>query len=162
MRALIADIQTVAQIDTKRIYATGLSNGGIMSYRLACEASDLIAAIGPVAGTQNITPCNPSQPVSVIDFHGTADDHLPYNGGVGDKSLSSTDFVSVQDSIHFWVNFDQCASKPHTETFDDIQHDTYANCTDGTAVELYTILDGKHAWPGSDGPAWAGGMNRRR
>jgi polyhydroxybutyrate depolymerase len=94
-RALVADVQTVARIDMKRIYSTGLSNGGIMSYRLACEAADLIAAIGPVSGTQNITPCKPSEPVSVIDFHGSADQHLPYNGGVGDKSLARVPFASV-------------------------------------------------------------------
>jgi len=61
VRAIVADLQSMASIDMKRIYATGISNGGIMSYRLACEASDLIAAIGPVAGTQNIAPCKPKE-----------------------------------------------------------------------------------------------------
>lgn len=157
VRALVKDLQGVAEIDMKRIYATGLSNGGIMSYRLACEASDLIAAIGPVSGTQNIAPCTPNQPISVIDFHGTADEHLPYNGGVGDKSLAGVPFTSVKESIDFWVKFDQCPSTPETESFADIRHDTYSGCANGTAVQLYTIVDGKHAWPGSNGPAWPGG-----
>ena len=157
IRALIADLQTVAKVDTKRIYATGLSNGGIFSYRLACDAADLIAAIGPVAGTLNSSPCNPKEPVSVIHFHGTADEHLPYDGGVGDKSLAGVDFASVKDSIDSWVRFDQCPALPQTESFADIRHDIYSNCANGTAIELYTVVGGKHAWPGSDGPAWPGG-----
>lgn len=157
VRTLIADLQTAAKIDMKRVYATGISNGGIMAYRLACDASDLIAAIGPVAGTQNVAPCEPKEPVAVIDFHGTADEHLPYNGGLGDQSLAGVNFASVKDSIDFWVNFDGCSTVPQTESFADIQHETYNNCANGTAVELYTIVGGKHAWPGSDGPAWPGG-----
>ena len=153
VRAMISDIQTIAKIDPKRIYATGLSNGGIFSYRLACDASDLIAAIGPVSGTLNYPQCNPKEPVSVIHFHGTADQHVPYNGGMGDKSLAGVPFASVKDSIDFWLKFDQCPTTPKTESFADIQHDTYSNCANGTAIELYTIIGGGHAWPGGNGPA---------
>ena len=157
IRALLAHVESLYNIDPKRIYATGLSNGGIFSYRLACDASDLFAAIGPVSGTLNIIPCMPKEPVSIIDFHGTADEHLPYNGGAGDKSLTDVSFASVKDSIDFWLNFDKCGTDPRSETFSNIQHDIYSNCIAGTAVELYTILGGKHAWPGSSGPAWPGG-----
>ena len=157
VRAMITEIENNYRIDAKRIYATGLSNGGIFSYRLACDASDIFAAIAPVSGTQNTIRCNPTQPVSVIHFHGTADEHVPYNGGAGDKSLVDVNFASVKDSIDFWLSEDQCQQTPQTETFADIQHDIYSNCASGTAVELYTIIGGKHAWPGSDGPAWLGG-----
>ena len=157
IHALLADIESSYKVDPKRIYATGLSNGGIFSYRLACDASDLFAAIGPVSGTLNVSPCEPKEPVSVIHFHGTADEHVPYNGGVGDKSLTDVPFTSVKDSIDFWVKFDQCAATPQTNKFSDIQHDIYSKCANGTAVELYTILGGKHGWPGSSGPAWPGG-----
>jgi len=157
IRALLADIESSYKVDPKRIYATGLSNGGIFSYRLACDASDIFAAIGPVSGTMNVSPCEPIEPVSVIHFHGTADEHVPYNGGFGDKSLTDVPFTSVTDSINFWLKFDRCAVIPETEKFSDIQHDVYSKCANGTAVELYTILDGKHAWPGSSGPAWPGG-----
>ncbi len=157
VRALIADLQTIVKVDPKRIYATGLSNGGIFSYRLACDASDLFAAIGPVSGTLNYARCNPKEPLSVIDFHGTTDEHVPYDGGVGDKSLAGVPFVSVKDSIDFWLKFDQCPLTPKTESFADVQHDAYSNCANGTAVELYTIVGGGHAWPGGNGPAWPGG-----
>jgi polyhydroxybutyrate depolymerase len=157
VRALIAELESEYAIDPQRIYVTGMSNGGIMAYRLACEASDLIAAIAPVAGTLNYEPCQPSQPVSVIHFHGTNDAHLPYDGGVGSESRVGVEFASVQESIEFWTAFNGCNSQPQTTSFDDIQHQVWSGCRGGTSVELYTILGGKHAWPGSSGPAWAGG-----
>jgi polyhydroxybutyrate depolymerase len=157
VRAIIADLQGIAAIDTKRIYATGMSNGGIMAYRLACEASDLIAAIGSASGTQNIVPCEPQEPVSVIHFHGTNDQHLPYAGGVGVDSLTGVNYASVQDSIQFWLDFDQCPPTATIEEFADIQHSAYTSCAQGSGVELYTIVGGGHAWPGSSGPAWIGG-----
>jgi polyhydroxybutyrate depolymerase len=157
IRALIAELQSQYNIDPKRIYATGLSNGGIMSYRLACDAADIFAAIGPVAGTQNYVRCEPSEPVSVIHFHGTDDTHLPYGGGSGDDSVAGVLFKSVDESMDFWLTFNLCNPMPTKETFDDIQHETYSGCANEIEMELYTILGGKHAWPGSDGPAWPGG-----
>ncbi|HET9911670.1 MAG TPA: PHB depolymerase family esterase [Anaerolineales bacterium] len=157
VRALIAEVQSKYNIDPKRIYATGMSNGAIMSYRLACEASDIFAAVAPVAGTQNYPHCNPVQPVSVIHFHGTDDRHIGYDGGAGPDSLVDVPFTSVRDSIDFWLNADRCDRTPRTESFEDIQHDVYSNCAYGMAVELYTVVGGKHAWPGGNGPARPGG-----
>jgi polyhydroxybutyrate depolymerase len=157
IRALIADLESQYKIDPKRIYATGLSNGGLMSFRLACDASDLFAAVAPVAGTLKYPRCNPSEPVSIIEFHGTEDGRIGYNGGAGPDSLVDVPFNSVKDSIDFWLEADQCDPTPQTEIFSDIKHDTYSKCSDGIAIELYTIIGGKHAWPGSGGPAWDGG-----
>lgn len=157
IRALIAELQSNYNIDPKRIHATGLSNGGIMSYRLACDAPDLFAAIAPVAGTQNYVRCEPGEPVSVIHFHGTDDTHLPYGGGSGDDSVAGVLFASVEESLAFWLNVDQCNPTPLIKTFEDIEHQAFTGCRNGSAVELYTIIGGKHAWPGSDGPAWPGG-----
>ncbi|MFT3893774.1 MAG: PHB depolymerase family esterase [Anaerolineales bacterium] len=157
IRAVVSEISSQYKIDPKRIYATGLSNGAIFSYRLACDASDIFAAVAPVAGTLNYIRCAPSQPVSIIHFHGTEDSHVGYYGGSGPNSLVDVPFKSVKDSIDFWLNADQCDVTPQTDVFSDIQHDMYLNCENGTAIELYTIIGGKHAWPGSDGPAWTGG-----
>jgi polyhydroxybutyrate depolymerase len=148
VRAVIKDLEAVAPVDRRRIYATGMSNGGILSHRLGCEAADLIAAIAPVAGTLNFSPCAPSRPISVIMFHGTADEHLPYEGGVGRRSLVGVDFASVRESADFWVRANGCADQPRTESFADIRHDIWVACTDSATVELYTIIDGGHAWPG--------------
>lgn len=157
VRAILADMQTIAAIDLKRVYATGMSNGAIMSYRLACEAADIFAAIAPVAGTLNYSPCNPSEPVAVIHFHGTDDKHVQYEGGVGPESIVQVDFASVADSIGFWVAFNGCDSQPVTNQFDEVQHEVWEGCEGGSSVELYTIFGGQHAWPGSDSPGWVGG-----
>lgn len=150
VRAIVTELQSLAIIDTKRIYATGISNGGILSQRLACEAADLFAAVAPVAGTLNFSPCTPSQPISVIEFHGTADQHIPYTGGVGPESLVDVDFASVQSSVNFWVTANTCASQPQSNSFEDIQHDVWMGCTASMSVELYTINGGGHAWPGGE------------
>ena len=157
VRALIAEVQANYKIDSKRIYATGMSNGGIFSYRLACDASDLFAAVAPVAGTQNYPQCNPTEPVSVIHFHGTEDGHVGYNGGAGPDAVVDVPFSSVKESISFWVKQNSCTQTSQAESFSDIQHETYSDCADGTSVELYTIIGGKHAWPGGNGPAWLRG-----
>jgi polyhydroxybutyrate depolymerase len=133
------------------MYAAGMSNGGLLAQRLGCEAADLFAAIAPVAGTLNLSPCTPSQPVAVIEFHGDADQHIPYTGGYGPESLTQVNFASVEESVAFWVGNNACSPAPYTETHADIRHDTWDGCQHGAAVELYTILGGGHAWPGGQG-----------
>jgi polyhydroxybutyrate depolymerase len=148
VRAIISDVQSLANIDLKHIYASGMSNGGILSQRLACEAADVFAAIAPVSGTLNFSPCNPTQPISVIEFHGTSDQNIPYDGGYGPKSLVNVNFASVKDSIDFWTSFNKCSSQPQTDSTGDIKRETWTGCTTSTSVELYTINGGGHAWPG--------------
>lgn len=148
VRAIAADLQTHLNVDSRRIYAAGMSNGAIMSHRLACQAADLFAAIGPDSGTLNFSPCQPSRPVSVIEFHGTADQYIPYDGGYGSKSLVKASFASVPTTISFWTGADGCGSQPNADSFADIQHQTWTGCGGGSSVELYTIVNGGHAWPG--------------
>jgi len=157
VRAIVADVKTQYNIDAKRIYAAGFSNGGILSYRLACEAADLFAAIAPVSGTLNFKPCEPSESVSVIDFHGTADQNLPFDGGYGPNSIAGVLFASVEESLNFWLAADSCPATPISESFADVVHESYAPCASGTAVELYKIIGGGHAWPGNPSPAGPGG-----
>ena len=99
VRAILDDLETAGAIDKSRIYATGMSNGGIMAYLLASELSDRIAAIAPVSGPMGTETCGPKRPVSVMHFHGTADEFAPYKGGKGSKPLSGTQFYSVEHSI---------------------------------------------------------------
>ena len=156
-RAILADLQTVAAVDLKRVYATGMSNGGIMAYRLACEASDIFAAIGSVSGTLNFPPCAPTERVAVIHFHGTDDQQLPYEGGIGPKSLTQVDYASALDSVGFWVAFNGCESQPATGELNGNRREVWEGCEGGSSVELVTILGGGHAWPGSQSPGWVGG-----
>jgi polyhydroxybutyrate depolymerase len=151
VRAIEADLQRHLAVDARRIYATGMSNGAILAQRLGCEAADLFAAIAPVAGTLNFSPCKPSRPVSVIEFHGTADTHIPYDGGFGPDSLVHVDFASVHDSITFWVAADGCGAEPPVQTDKDIRHQTWTGCAGTASVELYAVVDGGHAWPGGRG-----------
>lgn len=149
IRALIGKLQTQYPIDAQRIYVTGMSNGAMMAHRLACEASDLIAAIGPVAGALNVE-CQPARPVAVIAFNGMQDKHVLFQGGAPQKSLDSRPRVdtSVADTISFWVKHNRCQSTPlHTEK-GNILRDEYGGCAGDASVVLYTIKDGGHAWPG--------------
>lgn len=156
VEAVIEDLAIIANVDERRIYATGMSNGAIMSYRLACELSDVIAAIGPVAATQNIERCEPERPVPVIHFHGDSDQHAPYGGGVGPESLAGVDFASVEETIDFWVAHNGCSAEPQVEISSDFTHTVYTGCDQGAGVELYTVIGGLHAWPGGEA-GWAGG-----
>jgi polyhydroxybutyrate depolymerase len=150
VRVLLDDLSKAISVDPRRVFAAGFSNGAILTYRLACQLADRIAAIGPVSGTQNISECRPSRSVSVIHFHGTEDPMVPFAGGHGD-GLSGTSFTSVAASVNFWVTADGCPATPSHHQNDSLIHDAYAPCADGTAVELYAIVRGAHRWPGGDG-----------
>ncbi|MCL4394111.1 MAG: prolyl oligopeptidase family serine peptidase [Chloroflexi bacterium] len=151
VRALIDQLEASSRIDPKRVYVTGISNGGMMAYRVACELSDRVAAIAPVAGALD-NPCEPAQPVSVVTFHGTADQNVPYDGGAPTKQVDPHSRVdqSVAYAMSFWTERDGCAAPPDREQSGSIIHEQYAGCSNGTSVVLYTIVGGGHAWPGGD------------
>jgi len=146
--ALIDKLKREYSVDSKRVYVTGISNGGMMSYRLACEAAEKIAAIAPVEGAQNVE-CSPAAPVSVIVFHGTADHLVDFDGGTTKFQVGPvrTD-NSVASAVSFWAREDACAEKPQVEETSAVHTHFYAGCKDGTAVELYAIQGGHHNWPG--------------
>jgi len=149
VRALIGKLEQDYSVDPRRVFATGISNGAMMSYRLACELSDKIAAIAPVEGAQNL-PCHPANPISLIVFHGTADHLVPFNGGstpfqIGPKRSDT----SVADALVFWVIQNGCADTPTHEETPPLHTTKYSGCTSGGAVELYAIQGGHHMWPGA-------------
>jgi polyhydroxybutyrate depolymerase len=149
IRAMVADIAKDHAIDPKRIYATGLSNGGMMAYRLACEASDLVAAIGAVSAVIVVAPCEPRFPVSVLHIHGSADQNVPLAGGVGPKSITPYSYPPVERSIAFWAARDDCGKDPIVSVpAPGVTLRSYPLCTQGFAVDYYLIDGGGHAWPG--------------
>lgn len=142
-RAMLDDLSRRGCIDQRRVYATGMSNGGFMAHRLGCEASDIIAAIAPVAAVIGIDPgtCSPTRSVPVILFNGTQDPLVPFDG--------STDFPSVQDTVDGWSSRNGCREEP-TTTFDqgDSTCETDDACDADASVALCTINGGGHCWPG--------------
>jgi polyhydroxybutyrate depolymerase len=144
---LIADYA----IDTQRIYATGMSNGGFMSYRLACELANRIAAIAPVSASMTIAACQPVRPVPVISFHSYQDTSVPYQGGVGDGI--SNHYNSPQDSVlNAFAAHAGC-----TVLNDTLQHDNvmtvirWHECACNAEVITYRTPDGGHSWHGGNG-----------
>src|SRR5271170_841607 len=107
---LLDDLATVGKVDEKRVYACGISNGGMMCYRFAAELSDRIAAIAPVAGTIAIDESKPKRPVPVIHFHGTKDTFVPFEMKKGKIRLKGVD-----DSVQTWVKLNGCEEKPKTD-----------------------------------------------
>ncbi|HWF27715.1 MAG TPA: PHB depolymerase family esterase [Mycobacterium sp.] len=138
--AAVADIAKNLGINPAKVYATGMSNGAIMSYTLACT-TDIFSAIGPVAGIQ-LNPCRSAHPTSVMHIHGTADRLVPYGGGQGFSVINGP---SVPDVNAFWRKGDHCDAPAATGT-GAITAST-AGCADNRSVVLITIDGGGHEWP---------------
>jgi polyhydroxybutyrate depolymerase len=162
LSALIDTIHAHYGIDLNRVYSTGFSNGGFMSYRLACELTDRIAAIASVAGTMtdgSYGSCQPSRNIAVMHVHGTSDLIVPYNGGFGN--------TSADEVLSLWRDFGNC---PDTAVIVDlpdlvqegstVQVHTWAPCDDSVEVVHYKVINGGHTWPGSVGNVGFGITNR--
>jgi polyhydroxybutyrate depolymerase len=154
-RAVLDDLDRIASMDATRVFATGISNGGMMAYRLASELSDRIAAIASVAGPVETDTIRPTRPVSVLHFHGTSDEFVPFGGGRGKKSLSQCDFRSVEVSVGLWIASNKCPANGVETSLPNRNHDgttvavtSWGPGNDGSEVVLYTIQGGGHTWPG--------------
>lgn len=152
VRAIIANVTRQLNIDRRRIYATGMSNGAMMAYRLACEMSDTFQAIAAVAGTDNTLHCTPAQPVSVLHLHAQNDDRVLFNGGAGQQFRDTStvaNFVSVPATVSKWVGLNGCSPAPQrVRTTPDAYCDLYAQCRGKANVELCVTETGGHSWPG--------------
>ncbi|UOQ54789.1 extracellular catalytic domain type 1 short-chain-length polyhydroxyalkanoate depolymerase [Hymenobacter cellulosivorans] len=158
---LLTSLQARYSIDADRVYSTGMSNGGFMSYELACKLSNRVAAIGSVTGSMvqsRLNACTPQHPVPVMEIHGTADNTVPYNGNIL--------FVPIPSVLDYWVRFNGCSptpvvtAVPNTNTTDGstAERYVYSGGRNGSVVEHYKILDGGHTWPGA--PVSIGVTNR--
>ncbi len=164
VKKMIAEIKQKFNIDNKRIFATGMSNGAIMSYRLACEMADQIAAIAPVASIGHYKNCHPSRPVPILHIHGLADPCAPYNGctdckscvqkylseiGIKNIKLRYSNAISVPDYIDTWKKINGCSNKTRVSYKNrDAECKLYLNCSDKTDLELCLVENMGHVWPG--------------
>jgi polyhydroxybutyrate depolymerase len=153
INALLDTLSANYAIDPLRVYSCGMSNGGFMSYKLACELSDRIAAVASVTGSMvpaATAACSPTRPVPVLEIHGTADLIVPYNG------LANTS-ISIADLLDFWVDKNGCTGAPEIipipntvltdgSTAELIQ---YNDCEEGSEVWHYKVTGGGHTWPGA-------------
>jgi polyhydroxybutyrate depolymerase len=166
VRALLDTLGRELAIDPRRVYATGISNGAMFAYRLACDLPGAFAAVAPVAGAMpaDLAPaCAHTQPVSVLAFQGTADPLMPYAGGGVARRRGRV--LSAERSIAFWATTSGCGAAPVTTGEPDrvtdgtlVRRTLYGPCREGRGVELYTIEGGGHTWPG--GPPVGGAVGR--
>jgi polyhydroxybutyrate depolymerase len=156
--AVIDRLEASDGVDPGRVYVTGLSRGGMMSYRLGCAMSDRIAAIAPVSGNMATVggsadvPCTLARPVSVLAIHGTADGVIPMGGGKVDITFSP-----MADVIARWRSLDVCEPIPSTSV-DGPSTTTSWDCAKGSTVSMRVVTGGWHTWPRASGVlASAGG-----
>ena len=153
-RAVVAAVQARWPVDARRVFATGMSNGGMLAHRLACEAADLFLAVASVAGTDATRQCSPSRPIAVLHIHARDDDHVLFNGGAGPNAFRDErkvmDFVSVPETVARWVQRDHCPRPPET-TLDTpgARCEAYTGCDGGVRVALCVTETGGHSWPGA-------------
>lgn len=153
--ALIDHLTQVKAVDKRRIYVAGVSNGGFLVQRLACEKNSQIAAFASVAATfpgdlQAI--CHPSKPVSLLMINGTDDRKVPWNGG----SPFGWYFLSVPDTVNFWRQQNDCTAASPLKQLPSsrVEIARYTSCRGGSEVELVTLKGAGHVWPrGGSGPS---------
>ena len=157
VRALLDSLSRRVTLDSSRLYATGISNGAMFAYRLACDLPGVLAAIAPVAGAVPAAlaeRCAGAAPVAVAAFQGTADPLLPYGGG-GRGASGRGEVLSALRSAELWARVDGCGATPELEAPRDSVRDgtrvrprRWTGCRTGREVVLYTIEGGGHTWPG--------------
>lgn len=152
---LVNKLQNDYGIAPGHVFVTGMSNGGFMTNRLACDRADLFAAVAPVAGTLGVgVACNPSQPVSVWEAHGTADPLVPFRGGVVRGRGGVSHSISVDSMVAKWRAADGCRGEPGMEALPDVRDGTVVHryestgCAANSEVVFYMIDRGGHTWPG--------------
>ena len=161
--AVLDDLTTRIPVDRRRVYATGISNGGMMAYRLAADASKRVAAVASVAGQVEVAKFAPSRPVAVMEFHSVDDPRALYDGGLGPPfpgTAIQNQFDPVQEGIDRWVAHDGCRRKPtlgateHGEAGSADEGETatritYEPCKQGAEVVLWKLTGSGHVWPGT-------------
>jgi polyhydroxybutyrate depolymerase len=162
VRAMLDELYRLLPIDAERIYASGMSNGAMMAYRVANEMSDVFAAIAPVAGPMalHVEEVQPKRGMPVIHFHGDNDEFTPFTGGTGPRSVTNVEHHSIPVTIEAWATVNQCSAmkngvatpsiselRPVVDDGTIVELHDYGIGRDGAEVLLYFIRGGGHTWP---------------
>jgi len=154
IRSLIESLASEYPVDPERVFVTGFSNGGMMAYRLGCELSDAITAVGVVGGAL-VTDCQPAQSVSLIVLHGTADDLLPFDGGEG---FAGIHYRSVAETVDEWVAANACEAEPTSMQAQGSIRMVWSQCAADGQVLFITATEQGHVWfapdPDASGEVW--------
>jgi polyhydroxybutyrate depolymerase len=145
VRQLLDTVEARYQIDPNRVFAAGHSNGAFMAYRLACELSDRIVAVGLQAGGLTVADCHPSAPVSLLHIHGLADTNVPIAGGIG-SGVSNVSFPPLATSLSRITSAMGCASTPAVTNLPGVETRTWERCDGGATVELRLVAGAPHMW----------------
>ncbi len=156
LNQMLDQLATKYSVDTHRVYAAGLGDGGLMALRVGCSMADRVAAIAPVgAALPKTMICLPSRPVPALFIEGTDDPIVPYGGG----SYKPGQFhvLSAEDSAKAWAKFDRCQEKPAQGKLPPLQNGgketktfTFSGCHDNAQVALYVVKGGGNTWPGGE------------
>ena len=142
VESMINEISSQFNVDMKRIYAAGYSNGSMMAYGLANYKSELIAAVASVSGGMLDCTGDTSHPMPILHLHGTSDDILPYNGSFG--------WNSAQSTLDHWINFNNTTTNPNVSSYNSegmtIEHYVYDQGDNSVSVEHYKYIGGDHEW----------------
>ena len=159
INVMLDEINENFNIDERRIYATGYSNGGFMAYKLACQLSHRIAAVASVSGVlseSTLVECDPNRPIPILQIHGTSDGYVSIDGSEG--------WHSVEETLDFWLQENSCTDMEH-EVLEDIntsdestvERFRYSNCGNESTILFYKVINGGHTWPGADRPGYPAG-----
>jgi polyhydroxybutyrate depolymerase len=153
VKQVIADIERQVNIDAGKIFATGMSNGGMLAHRLACEMADTFKAVASVAGTDNTKSANPSRAISVLHIHARDDTHVLFDGGAGQEAFRDqskvTDFTSVEETINRWIVRNGAGKTPRRVLeVPGAYGDLYTSKHNDAQIELIVTETGGHSWPG--------------
>lgn len=147
--AMIEDLADRYPVDRRRVYASGMSNGAMMAYRLVCDLPDSIAAAIPVAGTLTLDQCADGSDVPVFHIHGAADRNVPMEGGIGSRSLVEIDYRSLDETLDLLTRQRKC-NEPVFRTENDGSEVRFYDCADGAPIQVRILPDTGHIWPGAD------------
>lgn len=160
LRALPAELAESYGVDLSRVYSTGISNGGFMSFRLACDAADVFAAVAPVTANLSVDvapQCTPARPISIAIVNGTEDPLVPWGGGEVRVLLQRRgEVLSTMATLERWGEIDDCGAVEVSAVIDNVADDEttvrryVARCARDTELLLYEIVGGGHTWPGGE------------